>query len=175
MSDNHFLKVVGVITEAGRVATEQAVLAGGAWSSLFLRHHNINIPQLMVRGTVCRTAPLPELLSGNAIDEEFAFRRRQDGGYTLAGHNTHHFLGPSSFRHLFKYAPLLKSFPDIALKPQAFHNPDSWTNSSKWSADKPTVFESNRVLDPPPDASSVHRLRRFFGELLFFIPVCVRV
>lgn len=117
----------------------------------------------MVRGTVARTATLPEILTGNAIDEEFAFRRRQDGGYSLAGHNTHHFIGKDSFRHSLKYAPLLTSFPDIALKVQEFTNPDSWSIARSWSEDGPSPFEDTRVLDPPADAATVERLRGFFA------------
>ncbi|MEM9754470.1 MAG: FAD-dependent oxidoreductase, partial [Pseudomonadota bacterium] len=38
-------RVTGVVTEAGTIAAPQVILAGGAWSSLFLRRHNVSIPQ----------------------------------------------------------------------------------------------------------------------------------
>jgi glycine/D-amino acid oxidase-like deaminating enzyme len=156
-------QVVGVFTESGRTKCGCAVvLAGGAWSSLFLRHHGIDIPQLLVRGTVARTVPLPEVLAGNAIDEELAFRRRQDGRYSLAGHNTFHFIGPDSFRHIFNYLPLLKSFPDITLMPSTFLTPDSWTIKRNWLENEVSPFEITRVLDPPPDSSTVRKLERLF-------------
>ena len=48
-------RVAGVVTERGRVACEAVVVAGGAWSSLFLRRHGVEIPQLSVLATVCAT------------------------------------------------------------------------------------------------------------------------
>lgn len=155
-------QIIGVVTESGTTKCGCAVLAGGAWSSLFLRRHSINIPQLLVRGTVARTVPLPEVLAGNAIDEELAFRRRQDGRYSLAGHNTFHFIGPDSFRHIFNYLPLLKSFPDITLMPSTFLTPDSWTIKRYWQENETSPFEITRVLDPPPDSSTVRKLERLF-------------
>ena len=77
-------RVVGVITEQGRIACDQVLVAGGAWSSLFLRAHGISIPQLSVLSSVAATAPMPEVFSGNACDDDFAFRRRADGGYSIA-------------------------------------------------------------------------------------------
>jgi len=156
-------RLAGVVTECGRVGAEQVVLAGGAWSSLLLRRHGMSIPQLMVRGTVCATEPLPEVLAGCAIDEEFALRRRTDGGYTLAGHHTHHMVGPDSFRHALSYAPLLKSFPDIGFRLAGFHNPDAWGTRRQWGGDEVTPFETTRVLDPPPDDATVQRLRGSFA------------
>ena len=48
-------RVVGVVTEAGPIKADAVVLAGGAWSSLFLRNHGVGIPQLSVRENVCAT------------------------------------------------------------------------------------------------------------------------
>ncbi len=76
-------KVAGVITEKGSVAASRVVLAAGAWSSLFLRRHNVNIPQLSVRATVAQTTPLPEVFSGAATGGgPVSFCRRADGGYS---------------------------------------------------------------------------------------------
>jgi glycine/D-amino acid oxidase-like deaminating enzyme len=38
-------KVMGVITERGRIRAPAVILAAGAWSSLFLRRHGLSIPQ----------------------------------------------------------------------------------------------------------------------------------
>ena len=62
-------RVVGVFTEDGRVAAEQVVLAGGAWSSMLARRHGVELPQLLVRGTVVATGPLPELFAGARADQ----------------------------------------------------------------------------------------------------------
>jgi glycine/D-amino acid oxidase-like deaminating enzyme len=77
-------RIAGVITEAGRITCEQVVLAGGAWSSLLLRAEGVTLPQLAVLASVAATEPLPEVFPGAAADGRFAFRRRADGGYTLA-------------------------------------------------------------------------------------------
>src|SRR5690606_32861219 len=53
-------RIAGVWTEQGYIASTSVVLAGGAWSSLFLKKHGITIPQLAVKATVAATAPMPE-------------------------------------------------------------------------------------------------------------------
>ncbi len=105
-------RIAGVVTELGRVRCDQVVVAGGAWSSLFLRRHGIEIPQLSVRATVAATGPLPEVFAGQAADNHFAFRRRADGGYSLALGAFHElFVGPDALRRMPKYIPQLKQHP----------------------------------------------------------------
>ncbi|HXU59591.1 MAG TPA: FAD-dependent oxidoreductase, partial [Verrucomicrobiae bacterium] len=48
-------KVAMVVTEQGAIRTNAVLLAGGAWSSIFLRRHGIDLPQLTVRASVMRT------------------------------------------------------------------------------------------------------------------------
>lgn len=160
-------RVMGVITESGTVKTDQVVLAGGAWSSLFARRHGISIPQLSVRSTVARTAPLPAAFDGNAVDETLAARRRQDGGYTLAPSDyTEHFVGRDSVRNLFKYLPVLKnSLNETALRagaPKDF--PDAWGTARTWGEDQVSPFERMRVLDPTPNQKVVDDLRNHFAK-----------
>ena len=45
-------QVSAVVSEAGRIETSQVVVAGGAWSALFLHSIGVNIPQLSVLSTV---------------------------------------------------------------------------------------------------------------------------
>lgn len=156
--------VHGVVTEAGAVKADHVILAGGAWSSMLLRNHGIDIPQLLVRGTVAATAPLPEVHVGNVKDAQLASRRRMDGGYTLALPNTHHFVGPDSFRHAVKYMPLLGTLPDVSLRAPSFAHPNTWSAKRRWSADETTPFEETRVLDPPPDRATVKKLQSLFAE-----------
>ena len=59
-------KVAGVVTEHGRIACRTAVLAGGAWSALFLRHHGQELPQLKVKASVQRTTHGP-LITESAV------------------------------------------------------------------------------------------------------------
>lgn len=147
-------RVAGVVTEAGRVRAPRVVLAGGAWSSLFLRAHGIDIPQLSVRATVAATAPLPALFVGQAADAHLAFRRRADGGYSLAASGAHDiFVGPDALRHARRFWPVLKGdLLGTGLRPAApAHYPDAWTTARRCDADEETPFERMRLLEPAPN------------------------
>jgi glycine/D-amino acid oxidase-like deaminating enzyme len=147
-------RVTGVVTEQGRIACDQVVVAGGAWSALFLRAHGISIPQLSVLASVARTAPMEQIFAGNAADDRIAFRRREDGGYSIARSGAHDFLiGPDAFRHLFAYVPTLRNdYKSTHFHPAApRHYPDAWTTPRRWDADRPSPFEAIRVLNPAPN------------------------
>ncbi len=160
-------KLAGVLTETGRIACDHAVLAGGAWSSLFLRNHGIEIPQLSVHKTVAATVPMPEFFTGGAVDRNFAFRRRTDGGYTLSLGDYHElFIGPDAFRRLPKFLPQLKANPfgtNYKLKAPSDY-PDAWFTRRRWSPDEQTPFERMRVLDPAPNRRAVSRMQDHFAS-----------
>lgn len=154
-------RVAGVVTEAGRIRADRVVLAGGAWSSLLARAHGLTLPQLSVRATVAATEPLPEVWPGGAADRHFAFRRRDDGGYTLApGHFHEFFIGPDAFRHLRPFWTQIRQ--DISgtrfLPAAPRHYPDAWGTQRRWAADEQSPFERMRVLDPAPNRAEVGRL-----------------
>ncbi|MDJ0958316.1 MAG: FAD-binding oxidoreductase [Arenicellales bacterium] len=160
-------RIQGVITEEGRIKCEQVVLAGGAWSSLFAHCHGIQLPQLSIRATVAQTAPAPEVSQFNCCDEELAWRRRADGGYTLA-RTGHHgfFLGPDAFRHFWKYMPVVrrewrKTNPRLA-SPHGY--PDGWRTPRKWEPDEQSPLEDTRVLEPMADRSYVTQMGNLFAE-----------
>lgn len=160
-------RVTGVVTEGGRVKCDQVILAAGAWSSLFARRHGVVIPQLALRGTVGRTAPLPQVFHGCACDEELALRRREDGGYTLAMTDRHgFFLGPDAVRHTRHYLPVLKgAWRDLSFSLSAPTGyPDAWTTPRAWSEDDVSPFEHTRVLEPAPDIRDLNRLSTRFAE-----------
>lgn len=162
-------RVAGVVTEHGRIRADSVLIAGGAWSSLLLRRHGIDLPQLSVRATVARTAPGPRVFGGAAADQRLAFRRREDGGYTLALGDFHeHFVGPDSMRHLGTFLPSFRaSWPHTALRPLAPAGyPDAWRTTRHWSEDEPSPFEAMRVLDPPPNARAVARMTTRLAERL---------
>ncbi len=159
-------RVAGVITEAGRVACDQVVLAGGAWSSLFGQAHGVSFPQLSVLATVAATEPMPDVFAGSAADAHFAFRRRQDGGYTLAARGWHElFIGPDAFRHLGSYLPQLLRDPFgtrfLPAAPKGY--PDAWRTPRRWPADAASPFEAVRVLSPRPSRYALKRMRALFG------------
>src|SRR5262249_19879767 len=62
-------RITGVWTEAGYIEASSVLIAGGAWSSLFLKRHGVSIPQLSVRSTAAATEPMPEIHKGAAAEE----------------------------------------------------------------------------------------------------------
>lgn len=162
-------RVTGVYTEQGRIACEQVVVAGGAWSSLFLRAEGVTIPQLSVLASVAQTEAMPQVFAGNAADETFAFRRRQDGGYTIAPGQHHDFyIGPDAFRHLMHYIPTLRNdyrkTKFRPLSPKGF--PDGWTTKRRWQGDEQSPFEALRVLNPAPNMATLARTCDAFAAAL---------
>jgi glycine/D-amino acid oxidase-like deaminating enzyme len=160
--------VQSVWTEHGKIETSNVLVAGGAWSSLFLRKHGVSIPQLSVRATVAATEPMQELHAGAVADDEIAFRRRQDGGYTLAaGGSNLLYVGPDAFRNATKYMPALKAHPFgtryAPMAPSAY--PDAWGTPRDWAADEVSPFERMRVLNPAPGKRELQAIERGFNTL----------
>ncbi|MDX8478791.1 FAD-binding oxidoreductase [Mesorhizobium sp. VK24D] len=161
-------RVSGVWTEAGHIETSSVLLAGGAWSSLFLKRHGVSIPQLSVRSTAAATEPMPEIHAGAASGERIAFRRRQDGGYTLAPGGSHLLhLGPDAFRHATKYLRALMANPfGSRYSPAAPAGyPDSWSTPRHWTPDCQSPFETMRVLNPAAERSGLRSIERNFSRL----------
>ena len=165
--DEHAGAVSGVITEQGTVKTQAVVCAAGAWSSAFARNLGIDLPQLTVRATVARTAPAPDVFAGNAASSDFAFRRREDGGYTLALSGfAEHFIGADSFRYFSNFLPSLRAtwrvtrlrFGDGLVK--------RFSGLTNWDGDSVTPFEQTRVLNPAPSAWAVKQMRKRLAKRL---------
>ncbi|HET8997363.1 MAG TPA: FAD-binding oxidoreductase, partial [Acetobacteraceae bacterium] len=143
-------RIAGVVTEQGRIACDAVVLAGGAWSRLFCGNAGIDLPQLKVLASVFRTTPVdgPEVTGGTSV---FAFRKRLDGGYTVARRNRNVAdITPDSFRLLLDYLPTLRqNYGEIRMRvSRRFF--EEWGIKRRWSPDQPTPFEAVRVLDPAP-------------------------
>ena len=156
----------GVITEHGTVRTNAAVCAGGAWSSLLLRHLGLDLPQLTVRATVARTEPAPDVFDGAASAPGLGFRRRADGGYTVAfpGSNEH-FVGLDSLRYFLPYVRALAgSARGIRLR----FDGDllGRMTPQRWTDDEESPFERARVLNPRPSASALLRIREALARRL---------
>jgi glycine/D-amino acid oxidase-like deaminating enzyme len=166
-------KVAGVITETGRIAAPEVVLAGGAWSALFLRNHGVSIPQLSVRESVAATHELPEIYAGAAANGKVAFRRRADGGYTLAPPGAPElYVGPDAVRAFPHYLTQLRSDPfGQVLHPYAPKGfPDAWGTRRRWTGDEQTPFEAMRILNPAPNMRKINRLLRNFAALFPALP-----
>lgn len=143
--------VNAVITERGNIRCRAVVLAGGAWSSLFCRAHELNLPQLKVMNSVLRTHPLAGGPEPAIWDKDFAVRKRQDGGYTVAsGHKNMVDIVPDSFRFARDFLPALsKEWSSLS-----FRLADRFfvegRMPSRWDFNEPSPFEYARVLDPKP-------------------------
>ncbi len=156
-------QVSSVITEAGSVRVQQVVLAGGVWSSLFVRNLGIRLPQLAVRANVAKVDGVPSGFNGNALDNELAFRRRNDGGYNLALCDHHNYdVGPDTFRYLLDFRKAIGLvLHDTHLHPRAPSGfPDAWGTPRRWSTNASTPFEKMRVLNPIPDPELAEIMRK---------------
>ncbi|RFP89773.1 FAD-binding oxidoreductase [Rhodobacteraceae bacterium 63075] len=159
--------VCGVITEDGTVKTGRVLVAGGAWSSLFLRRHGVSIPQLSVRSNVLHTEPMESFHDGAAGEAGMSFRRRSDGGYTMASLGFNElYVGPDAFRALPHYRQVLWSgaFP---VRPRFFgprDYPDHWGTKRRWAMDAQSPFERMRVLDPEPNHGALDAMLGRFAR-----------
>ena len=143
--------VGAVVTERGRIDCGAVVLAGGAWSRLFCGNAGIVLPQLKVLGSVLRTTPLDGPTEGAVGGSDFAFRKRLDGGYTVARRNANVAeIVPDSFRFLPDFAPMLPTSRHelrFRIGRTFLHE---WRARRQWSLDEASPFEEMRVLDPAP-------------------------
>lgn len=145
-------RVAAVVTEKGRIACGSVVLAGGAWSRLFCGNLGIALPQLKVLASVMRTEPIaggPEISASGGL---FGFRKRMDGGYTVATLGVRTIdLVPDNFRLLREYLPAAR----LHWKKLRFRVGrrwvEEWRIKRRWSLDEMTPFEAVRTLDPEPD------------------------
>ncbi len=160
-------RVAGVVSEAGRVRCQSVVLAGGAWSSLFLGNLGIPLPQLTVRSSAARTGPVEEIHAGNAYAPGISFRRRQDGGYTVAcGDLSEHYLDRESFKNFKHFLPLIRqTHKDVKLRFTGTLG--RLVRKRRWSDEATSPFEETRVLNP--EASPV-ALRRIKSRLAKHLP-----
>jgi len=158
-------RVAAVVTEKGRIACQSVVLAGGAWSRLFCGNLGVALPQLKVLGSVMRTEKLdggPEISASGGL---FGYRKRTDGGYTVAtlGVRTIDIV-PDSFRLLPQYLPATR----LHWKKLRFRIgrrfAEEWRTPRHWQLDQVSPFEQVRVLDPAADPYVLERARASIAE-----------
>ncbi|MCC7273641.1 MAG: FAD-binding oxidoreductase [Alphaproteobacteria bacterium] len=153
-------KVAAVVTEKGRVACKAVVLAGGAWSRLFSGNLGIDLPQLMVTGSVLRTHPVEGGPEHNVAGPEYGIRKRADGGYTMAKRNTNVTdIVPDSFRLFFQFMPALRANRKYLRLRFGRRFVDELRRPRRWSLDAVTPFEQVRIMDPPPLESALEELK----------------
>jgi glycine/D-amino acid oxidase-like deaminating enzyme len=159
-------RVSAVVTERGSIACDTVILAGGAWTSLFCASLGVRLPQLKVLSSVLRTAPVAGGPDTCTYLNDVGYRKRSDGGYTIArGSGLVVPLVPDSLRFLSKFWPSVRK-EGSAIKPRL--NAQSWRElrtPRRWPLDRPSPFESTRVLDPAPNKKSNREAREAMARI----------
>jgi glycine/D-amino acid oxidase-like deaminating enzyme len=146
-------RTAAVITERGRIACDAVILAGGAWSSLFCASLGIRLPQLKVLSSVMRTAPVAGPDPCTYLDA-VGYRKRADGGYTIArGAGYVAPLVPDSLRFLADFLPTIRQERGSLRVRVNAQSVRELIAPRSWPLDRPSPFESARVLDPAPNRS----------------------
>jgi glycine/D-amino acid oxidase-like deaminating enzyme len=158
-------RVAGVVTEKGRIDCGSVVLAGGAWSRLFCGNLGLNLPQLKVRSSVLRTAPVEGAPETAALGHGFGFRKRLDGGYNVGNAlNTNAEIMPDSFRLFFDFLPAFRIERKALRLRVSERFLEEWRTPRRWSLSAVTPFERTRVLDPAPIESDLAAARKHLAE-----------
>src|SRR5439155_4804571 len=143
------------------------VLAGGAWSRLFCGNLGIELPQLKVLGSVMRTAPVeggPEISASGGL---FGYRKRMDGGYTVATLGVRTIdLVPDNFRLFPEYLPSVRLHWKKLRFRLGRRFAEEWRTPRSWALDEPSPFEAVRTLDPAADPYVVERARSAIAAAL---------
>jgi glycine/D-amino acid oxidase-like deaminating enzyme len=161
-------RVSGVVTELGTIGCDAAVLAGGAWSRLFCGNMGVDFPQLKILGSVMRTQPLDGPPEMAVAGPDFAFRKRRDGGYTVARRNGYEaYVVPDSFRLLPRFfSAMIRTRREYRLRLFGRFG-EEWRIPRRWALDQASPFEAMRVLDPAPNPATVEESR---GNLIRAFP-----
>src|SRR4029077_20786535 len=158
-------RVSAVVTEKGRIACQTAVLAGGAWSRLFAGNLGVELPQLKVLGAVMRTEKLdvgPEISASGGL---FGYRKRMDGGYTVATLGVRTIdLVPDNFRLMMDYMPAARLHWKKLRFRMGSRFMEEWRMQRRGSLDEATPFEAVRTLDPAGDPFVLERARNSIAE-----------
>ena len=154
-------RISGVITERGTIACDAAVLAGGAWSRLFCGNMGVDFPQLKVLGSVMRTEPLNGPPDVAVAGPDFAFRKRADGGYTVARRNKYEaHIVPDSFRLLPRFfSTMIATRREYRIRMFGRFREEARI-PRRWALDQASPFEATRVLDPAANPAIVEESRR---------------
>jgi glycine/D-amino acid oxidase-like deaminating enzyme len=148
--------VAGVITEKGRIRAPAVLAAGGAWTSMFFRHHGLRLPQAGVRSTSFFTEAAPQITEGGLSMPDVTIRRRLDGGYTVGASGRGVLeLSPQGLIYARQFWPTFqkrRSLLKLSIGRSFFDGPEALT---RWKLDGISPFERVRTLDPPPDQAQI--------------------
>lgn len=160
-------QVSDVVTEHGAIRCQRVVVAGGVWSRLLLQGLGITLPQLKVLSSVLRTRSM-EFDPGACVSfGSVAMRKRLDGGLTVATSAISTAdITLDSLRFSTQFMPAFwherkaiklragKRFLEEALL---------WKPGQ---ADKRSIYEILRVLEPTIDAGMIPLIRDRISALI---------
>lgn len=154
-------RVSGIETERGHVRCDAVVLAAGVWTSGMARLEGIDLPQLKVLNTVVRTTapPAGQTAPDQALwTDRYAFRRREDGGYSIASAAENIFeIVPDSFRYAKPFSAILKQdWKSLRPRLSRFWR-DEWLAWAGGADGFLSLLRKHRVLDPVPATGTVMR------------------
>jgi glycine/D-amino acid oxidase-like deaminating enzyme len=151
-------RISGVVTEKGAIRCGAVLVAGGAWSGMFLRHHGLRFLQASVKSTSFYTSPAKAVTEGGIAMENVTIRRRLDGGYTvgLTGQGQLQISpwGMLQARDFWRTFQTRRKGLTFGIGRQFFNGPEA---IRRWKADGPSPFEEVRTLDPAPDLHLIER------------------
>ncbi|WP_438282266.1 FAD-dependent oxidoreductase [Pseudomonas alabamensis] len=156
-----------VVTEKGAIRTSRVVVAGGAWSRLFMQNLGVDVPTLPAYQSQQLISRAPQAPGGNvALPGNLYFREQADGTYATSPRVVVAPVVKESFLYGYKYLPLL-ALPDfpvhVSLNRQLFQ---SLFQPTHWALDEVSPFEHNRIMTAAPDIpelnASLERLKAEF-------------
>jgi glycine/D-amino acid oxidase-like deaminating enzyme len=121
-----------------------------------------------VKNSVLRTEPLEAGLPECAVSaHDYAFRKRLDGGYTIADGDANDVdIVPDSLRYFRAFQPALRSEWNALRLHLGGAFIREWKTPRRWSLDQMTPFERTRVLDPVPNVAATNMALQRLAEAL---------
>ncbi len=143
-------RISGVVTERGPIKCSSVVVAGGAWSPVFLRSLGIDLPQFMAFSSIARVAassgPDIPFLEGTY---GLVIRRTLDGAFDVCKARASAPVTPSLIGHIGSLGPAMEHLGSQIEPVWNFSTfMSQWRIPKRWALDAQSPFEKNRILAP---------------------------
>ncbi|NIF20917.1 NAD(P)/FAD-dependent oxidoreductase [Candidatus Pantoea multigeneris] len=160
-------QVSEVVTEHGAIRCQQVVVAGGAWSRILLQGLGITLPQLKVLSSVVRTHPV-DFDPGPCVSfGSVAMRKRLDGGLTVASSAISTAdITLDALKFSAQFMPAFwheRKAIRLRVGARLFEEALHWKPGQ---ADKHSIYEAIRVLDPQVESDIIPQIRERVSKLL---------
>jgi glycine/D-amino acid oxidase-like deaminating enzyme len=155
-------RVAGLFTERGHLACSKVVLAGGGWSTLFLRNLGVRLPQVKVLSQILRTAPVVGGPPGCGGGRGFSYRHRRDGGYNISFSSYPVYVTPDCIRFFADFLPMTTAGLDLRRLRVGRWLFDELMMRRRWGADDVTPFEQQRACQFDPTTREIAKAQRRF-------------